>query len=71
MVFQQNLLEKAYFIVKMSGPAMVWLASSDFWKAPYIRKRLKGMSTRSQGPLLPVPGNEVEGMSVIQATEPA
>ena len=34
MVFQQNLLEKAYFIAKMSGPAMVWLASSDFWKAP-------------------------------------
>ena len=34
MVFQQNLLEKAYFIVKMSGPAMIWLASSDFWKAP-------------------------------------
>lgn len=27
------------------------------------------MSTRSQGPLLSVPGNEVEGMSVIQATE--
>ena len=35
MVFQQNpVLEKAYFIVKMSGPAMVWIASSDFWKAP-------------------------------------
>ena len=29
MVFQQNLLEKAYFIAKMSSPA-----SSDFWKAP-------------------------------------
>ena len=27
-VFQQNLLEQAYFIAKMSGPA-----SSDFWKA--------------------------------------
>ena len=27
--FQQNLLKKAYFIGKMSGPA-----SSDFWKAP-------------------------------------
>ena len=36
MVFQQNLLEKAYFIAKMSGPAMVWLASSDFWKAPLV-----------------------------------
>ena len=23
MVFQQNLLEKAYFIAKMSGPAIV------------------------------------------------
>ena len=34
MVFQQNLLEKAYFIAKMSGPVMVCLASSDFWKAP-------------------------------------
>ena len=32
MVFQQNLLEKAYFIAKMSGPAMVRLASFDFWK---------------------------------------
>ena len=30
---QQNLLEKAYFIAKMSGPAMVRPASSDFWKA--------------------------------------
>ena len=29
MVFQQNLLEKAYFIAKMSSPG-----SSDFWKAP-------------------------------------
>ena len=27
--FQQNLLEEAYFIAKMSSPA-----SSDFWKAP-------------------------------------
>ena len=32
MVFQQNLLEKAYFIAKMSCPAMVRLASFDFWK---------------------------------------
>ena len=32
MVFQQNLLEKAYFIAKMSGAAMVWPASFDFWK---------------------------------------
>ena len=34
MGFQLKLLEKAYFIVKMTGLAMVWLASSDFWKAP-------------------------------------
>ena len=33
MVFQQNLLKKANFIAKMSGPTMVWPASSDFWKA--------------------------------------
>ena len=34
MVFQQNLLEKAYFIAKMSGLTMVRPVSSDFWKAP-------------------------------------
>ena len=34
MVFQQNLLEKAYFIAKMSGPTIVRPVSSDFWKAP-------------------------------------
>ena len=34
MVFQENLLEKAHFIAKMSGPTMVRPASSDFWKAP-------------------------------------
>ena len=34
MVFQQNLLEKAYFIAKMSGLTIVRPASSDFWKAP-------------------------------------
>ena len=33
MVFQQNLLKKANFIAKTSGPTMVWPASSDFWKA--------------------------------------
>ena len=37
MVFQQSLLEKAFFIAKMSGPAMVRPASSDFWKAPLIQ----------------------------------
>ena len=34
MVFQQTLLENAYFIAKMPGLAMVRLASSDLWKAP-------------------------------------
>ena len=35
MVFQQKKsLEKAYFIFKMTGPAMVRPATSDFWKAP-------------------------------------
>ena len=38
MVFQQNLLEKAHFIAKMSGPTMVRPASSDFWKAPGVHK---------------------------------
>ena len=36
IVFQQKLLEKAYFFVKMTGPAMVWPAISDFWKAPLV-----------------------------------
>ena len=30
MVFQQKLLEKAYFNVEMTGPAMVWPAT-QFW----------------------------------------
>ena len=30
----QKLLEKAYLFVKMTGSAMVQLASSDFWNAP-------------------------------------
>ena len=38
MVFQQNLLEKAHFIAKISGPTMVRPASSDFWKAPGVYK---------------------------------
>ena len=29
MIFQQNLLEKAYFIAKMSGPTLVWPVISD------------------------------------------
>ena len=35
MVVQQKPLEKADFIVKMTGPAMVLPSSSDKWKAPY------------------------------------
>ena len=34
------LLGKAYFVVKMTGPAMVRLASSDFWKAPQEPSRI-------------------------------
>ena len=29
-------MEKAYFIFKMTGAAMVQPASSDFWKAPLL-----------------------------------
>ena len=36
MFSQQKFLEKAYFIVKMIGPAMVQPASSDFWKGPLV-----------------------------------
>ena len=39
MVFskkKKKLLEKVYFIVKMTGTAMVKPASSDFWKAPLV-----------------------------------
>ena len=39
MVFQQNVLEKAYFIAKISGPAMVRPASSDFWEAPLVKEQ--------------------------------
>ena len=34
MVFQQKLLGKAYFIVKVTAPSMVWPASSDVRNAP-------------------------------------
>ena len=36
IVFQQKRLEKAHFIVKMTGPAIVRPANSDFWKAPLV-----------------------------------
>ena len=34
MVFQQKPLEKAYFISRITGPAMVRPVSSNFWKVP-------------------------------------
>ena len=40
-VFQQKLSEKAYFIVKMTAPAMVRPVSSDKWKVP-LDKGQKG-----------------------------
>ena len=33
-----KLLEKTFFIVKVTGPAMVRPASSDFWKVPLVKK---------------------------------
>ena len=36
IVFHQKLLEKAYFIFKITDAAMVRPASSDFWKAPLV-----------------------------------
>ena len=36
IVFQQKPSEKAEFIVKMTGPAMVRPASSNKWKAPLV-----------------------------------
>ena len=34
--FSATLLEKAYFIAKMSGPTMIQPASSDFWQVPLV-----------------------------------
>ena len=36
MVFLPQLLKKAFFIVKMTGPVMVRPVSSDFGKAPWV-----------------------------------
>ena len=41
MVFLQKFSEKAYFIVKMTAPAMVQPVSSDKWKVP-LDKGQKG-----------------------------
>ena len=45
MVFQQKLLEKSVFIVKMTGPTMVRPVSSDFWKGPERRPHWKLLCT--------------------------
>ena len=45
MVFQQKLLEKSVFIVKMTGPTMVRPVSSDFWKGPKRRPHWKLLCT--------------------------
>ena len=66
-VFDQKLLEKAYFIFKMTGPAMVQPASSDFWKAPLVFVLARYLSYREstkrsnemQGPTLGVRFSEV------------
>ena len=39
--FSQKPLEKADFIVQMTGPAMVRPVSSDKWKAPLREKQPK------------------------------
>ena len=36
MGFHKKLLEKAYFIVTMTGLALICRASSDFGKHPYF-----------------------------------
>ena len=36
MVFQQKPLEKADFMVKMTGSAMMRPASSEKWKGPLV-----------------------------------
>ena len=38
MVLRQKPLEKADFMIIITGPVMVRPASSDKWKAPLVRK---------------------------------
>ena len=45
MVFHQNLLEKAYFIAKMSGPTMVGRPVLTFGKRP---KLVQGSETQTK-----------------------
>ena len=60
--FSANLLEKAYFIAKMSGLTIVRPASSDFWKAP-----LESMYVQ---PPVSVPSNIGERASKRNVDEP-
>ena len=53
MVFHQNLLEKAYFIAKMSGPTMVGRPVLTFGKRPKLvhgtsETQTKVLKTESQ-----------------------
>ena len=47
-------MEKAYFIFKMTGAAMVQPASSDFWKAPLQYQEAKLIYCGSNFPLLQI-----------------
>ena len=60
MIFQQKLLRKAYFIVKMTAPAIVRPGSSDFRKASKDAFHLSGFS----GQTIPV----VLGISLLIKT---
>ena len=40
--FSTKTLGKAYFTIKLTGRAMVWPASFDTWKAPYVFKTHTG-----------------------------
>ena len=44
MVFQQKLLEKAYFIIKLTGQAMVSPVSSDKWKALLVTGKYQSVN---------------------------
>ena len=44
IIFQQKLLEKAYFIFKLTGRAKVRPASSDKWKAPLVFSRVNRLN---------------------------
>ena len=48
MVFQQKFLEKAYFIFKLSGRAVVRPASSDKWKASKVLQMERSQNARQQ-----------------------